>query len=79
MDYVIESIRQNFAMIWFALVTVESILAASGGIGFLIKNSDKFMNHGRIIALQIIILLIGISIDKMLTFARRTLFRYSKF
>lgn len=79
MDYVIESIRQNFAMIWFALVTVESILAASGGIGFLIKNSDKFMNHGRIIALQIIILFIGIFIDKILTFTRKTLFRYSKF
>lgn len=79
LDYVIECIRQNFAMIWFALVTVESIMAASGGIGFLIKNSDKFMNHGRIIALQIIILLIGIGIDKSLNFTRRTLFRYSKF
>lgn len=79
LDYVIECIRQNFAMIWFALVTVESILAASGGIGFLIKNSDKFMNHGRIIALQIIILLIGIGIDKSLNFTRKTLFRYSKF
>lgn len=79
LDYVIECIRQNFAMIWFALVTVESILAASGGIGFLIKNSDKFMNHGRIIALQIIILLIGIAIDKSLNFTRKALFRYSKF
>lgn len=79
LDYVIECIRQNFAMIWFALVTVESILAASGGIGFLIKNSDKFMNHGRIIALQLIILAIGISIDKSLSFTRRAIFRYSKF
>ena len=79
LDYVIECIRQNFAMIWFALVTVESIMAASGGIGFLIKNSDKFMNHGRIIALQIIILLIGIGIDKSLNITRKTLFRYSKF
>ena len=79
LDYVIECIRQNFAMIWFALVTVESIMAASGGIGFLIKNSDKFMNHGRIIALQIIILLIGIGIDKSLNFTRKVTFRYSKF
>lgn len=79
LDYVIECIRQNFAMIWFALVTVESIMAASGGIGFLIKNSDKFMNHGRIIALQIIILAIGISIDRSLNFTRKSLFRYSKF
>lgn len=78
-DYVIESVRQNFAMIWFALVTVESIMAAAGGIGFLIKNSDKFMNHGRIIALQLVILFIGIGLDWLLTFIRRITFRYSKF
>lgn len=77
-DYVIEVIRQNLAIVWCFLVTVESILAAAGGLGFLIKNSDKFMNHGRIIALQIIILLIGLSMDFILTFVRRRLFRYSK-
>ena len=78
-DYVIESIRQNFAMIWFGLVTVESILASSGGIGFLIKNSDKFMNHGRIVALQLIILVIGILLDEFFNFARKLLFRFSNF
>jgi NitT/TauT family transport system permease protein len=60
------------------LVTVESILAAAGGLGFLIKNSDKFMNHGRIIALQLIILLVGLFMDFTLTFIRKRLFRYSK-
>ena len=49
-DYVIDAIRQNLAITWMMLVTVESIVVASGGLGFLIKNSDKFMNHGRIIA-----------------------------
>lgn len=78
MDYTIECVRQNFAMIWFALVTVESIMVAGGGIGFLIKNSDKFMSHGRIIALQIIILLIGIGIDRLLNTTRKLMFRYSK-
>lgn len=78
-DYVIESIRQNFAMIWFALVTVESIMAATGGIGFLIKNSDKFSSHGKIIALQSIILIIGISVDFILYITRKISFRYSKF
>ncbi len=79
MDYAIESIRQNFAMIWFALVTVESIMAAGGGIGFLIKNSDKFSSHGRIIALQSIILFIGVLIDLFLYVIRKIVFRYSKF
>jgi len=77
-DYVIEIIRQNLAIVWMMLVTVESILVATGGLGFLIKNSDKFMNHGRIVALQIVILTVGLSIDFILDRSRRILFRYSK-
>ncbi|TGD58681.1 ABC transporter permease [Flavobacterium humi] len=77
-DYVIDVIRQNLAITWMMLVTVESIVVASGGLGFLIKNSDKFMNHGRIIALQIIILLIGLTLDWAINFLRKAVFRYSK-
>lgn len=77
-DYVIDVIRQNLAITWMMLVTVESIVVASGGLGFLIKNSDKFMNHGRIIALQIIILLIGLGLDWLINFLRKSVFRYSK-
>ncbi|MGX7667814.1 ABC transporter permease [Flavobacterium pedocola] len=77
-DHVIDVIRQNLAITWMMLVTVESIVVASGGLGFLIKNSDKFMNHGRIIALQIIILLIGLALDWLINFLRKAVFRYSK-
>lgn len=77
-DHVIDVIRQNLAITWMMLVTVESIVVASGGLGFLIKNSDKFMNHGRIIALQIIILLIGLLLDWGINFLRKSIFRYSK-
>ncbi|REG98964.1 ABC transporter permease [Flavobacterium aquicola] len=78
LDYVMDVIRQNLAITWMMLVTVESIVVASGGLGFLIKNSDKFMNTGRIIALQIIILLIGLGLDAGINFLRKTIFRYSK-
>lgn len=77
-DHVIEVIRQNLAIVWMMLVTVESILVAAGGLGFLIKNSDKFMNHGRIIALQIVILGVGLFIDFALNYLRKAFFRYSK-
>ena len=77
-DYVIDVIRQNLAIVWMMLVTVESILVAAGGLGFLIKNSDKFMNHGRIIALQIVILAVGLFIDFILNYLRKAFFRYSK-
>ena len=78
LDYVIEVLRQNLAITWMMLVTVESILVASGGLGVLIKNSDRFANYGRIVALQIVILLVGLGIDVFLNFLRRMLFRYSK-
>jgi ABC-type nitrate/sulfonate/bicarbonate transport system permease component len=78
-DYVIDVLRQNLAITWMMLVTVESILVAAGGLGVLIKNSDKFMNHGRILALQIVILLVGVGIDLVLNTTRKSLFRYSKF
>jgi len=78
LDYVLDMIRQNVAIVWMFLVTVESILAAGGGLGFIIKNSDKFLNHGRIVALQIIILLIGLGLDYFVNLMRKSLFRYSK-
>ncbi len=77
-DFVIDVVRQNLAIVWMMLVTVESILVAAGGLGFLIKNSDKFMNHGRIIALQIVILVVGLFIDFTLDYLRKAFFRYSK-
>lgn len=78
-DYVIELVRQNLAIVWVFVVTVESILAAAGGLGFLIKNNDKLGDNGKVIALQIIIILIGLSLDFVLTKIRKLMFRYSNF
>jgi len=78
-DYVIETIRQNLAIVWMMLVSVESILMAAGGLGTLIKNSDKTGSNGRVIAVQIIIILIGLSLDYVLTKIRKLSFRYSNF
>lgn len=77
-DYMIESIRQNLAIVWMMLISVESILMAAGGLGFLIRNSDRAANQGRVIALQLIILLIGILLDFILTKTRQLTFRFSK-
>lgn len=79
LDYALDVLRQNLAIIWMMLVTVESILVAAGGLGVLIKNSDKFANHGRIVALQMVILLIGLLLDWILQTLRKGLFRYSTF
>lgn len=78
-DYVIELVRQNLAIVWMMLVTVESILVAAGGLGFLIKNNDKLGDTGKVIALQIIIVIVGLTLDFVLTKLRKLIFRYSNF
>jgi NitT/TauT family transport system permease protein len=78
-DYVIELLRQNLAIVWMMLVSIESILVAAGGLGTLIKNGDKLGANGRVIAIQIIIVLIGLGLDYVLTRVRRKAFRYSNF
>lgn len=77
-DYVFEVVRQNLAIVWMTLVTVESILPSGGGLGFEIQNASKMGSHGKIIALYIIILFIGLLLDNLLTYLRKLIFRYSK-
>ncbi len=79
LDYVIELVRQNLAIVWVMLVTVESILVAAGGLGVLIKNGDRLGSNGRVIAVQAIIILVGIGLDYGLTQLRKLLFRYSTY
>lgn len=78
-DYVFELVRQNLAIVWMMLVTVESILAAAGGLGFLIKNNDRLGDNGKVIALQIIIVVLGLSLDFIITKIRKISFRYSNY
>lgn len=78
-DYVFEMVRQSLAIVWMMLVTVESILVAAGGLGFLIKNNDKLGDSGKVIGLQIIIVLVGILLDSGLNKLRKLIFRYSNF
>ena len=78
-DYVFELVRQNLAIVWMMRVTVESILVAAGGLGFLIKNNDKLGDAGKVIALQIIIVVVGLSLDFIITKLRKLIFRYSNY
>jgi len=79
LDYVLELVRQNLAIVWMMLVSIESILIAAGGLGVLIKNHDRMGENGVVIATQIVIILVGILLDYTLTTARRIFFKYSKF
>ena len=78
-DYVFELVRQNLAIVWMMLVSIESILIAAGGLGVLIKNGDKVGDNGRVIAVQIVIILLGLLLDFVITKSRKIIFRYSNY
>ena len=78
-DYVFELVRQNLAIVWMMLVTVESILVAAGGLGVLIKNSDRVGDTGSVIAAQIVIIFVGVFLDSFLVKTRKLIFRYSNY
>lgn len=78
-DYVFELVRQNLAIVWMMLVSIESILIAAGGLGVLIKNNDRMGDNGAVIAVQIIIILVGIGLDYGITAFRRLIFKFSNY
>jgi NitT/TauT family transport system permease protein len=79
LDYVIELVRQNLAIVWVMLVTVETGNVASGGLAILIFEGQKTGNSGVVIAAQVVIIITGLFIDYSLTKARQLTFRFSKF
>lgn len=78
-DYVFELVRHNLAIVWMMLVSIESILIAAGGLGVLIKNGDRLGDNGKVVAVQIIIILVGVGLDYLLTKLRKGIFRYSNY
>jgi NitT/TauT family transport system permease protein len=78
MDQTLEIIRQNFAITWLMIVTVESSALSGGGIGVLLYRYNKYNDLKNVLALQIVILLIGILTDVLLAAMRRELFPYTK-
>lgn len=67
----------NFAMAWMLLAAVENIAKASGGIGVILSESNKYFKFEEVYAIQILILLTGICIDYVLQKTIGFLFPYS--
>lgn len=78
-DYVFELVRQNLAIVWMMLVSIESILIAAGGLGVLIKNGDRVGDNAKVVAVQIVIIFIGLALDFILVKTRKLIFRYSNY
>ena len=78
MDQILEIIRQNFAIAWIMIVTVESSALSGGGIGTMLYRYNRYNDLKTTLALQIVVLLLGIGIDQLLLVMRKQLFPYTQ-
>ena len=76
-DKVLEVLRQNTAISWLMLTTVEGLVRTDGGIGALLTVQSKYLHVSEVLAIQITILVVGITLDWSLGFLRRMLFPYA--
>ena len=67
-DYLIEVIRQNLSITFMMIVSVEAMDKSQGGLGALLVDTNRALNFPKIFALQLTILVIGISLDALLNY-----------
>lgn len=77
LDKVFEVLRQNTAIAWVMLTTVEGIVRTEGGIGAMLLTQSKYLKLDEVFAIQITILLLGLFQDWMWGALRRMIFPYS--
>lgn len=77
-DQVFEVVRQNFAIAWMMITMVEGLNMSEGGIGALMIKYNKYNDLPHVLALQAVILGLGLGFDYLLGVLRQWLFPYSK-
>jgi sulfonate transport system permease protein len=77
-DQVFEVVRQNFAIAWMMITMVEGLNMSEGGIGALMIKYNKYNDLPHVLALQTVILMLGLGFDYLLGALRHWLFPYTK-
>lgn len=77
-DQVFEVVRQNFAIAWMMITMVEGLNMSEGGIGALMIKYNKYNDLSQVMALQTVILGLGLCFDYGLGVLRHWLFPYTK-
>jgi ABC-type nitrate/sulfonate/bicarbonate transport system permease component len=78
LDQVLEVMRQNFAIAWIMITSVEGLNMSEGGLGTMMIKSNKYIDLGTVFAILIIIFSIGVSFDYLLKKLRFWFFPYTK-
>jgi len=77
LDAVLDMIRQNAAIGWVMLTMVEGLVRFEGGLGAMMLAEDKHMRIDAVMAIQIVVLVLGVLQDAALVLLRKTLCPYA--
>jgi len=77
-DQVFEIVRQNFAIAWMMITMVEGLNMSEGGIGTLLIKYNKYNDLPHVLALQGVVLGLGLCFDYLLGLLRHWLFAFTK-
>ena len=74
---VIEVIRQNFAIAWMMITSVEGLSMSEGGMGTMMIKSNKYMKIDDALAVLLVIFVLGIIFDYLFGVLRVWIFPYT--
>jgi NitT/TauT family transport system permease protein len=63
LDRALDILRQNAAMGWMLLTSVETLVRSEGGVGVLLANQSKHLQLAQLAALQLVIFAVGMLQD----------------
>ncbi len=76
-DKAFEVLRQNAAMGWMMLASIEIISRGEGGIGAMLETERKYAAYAAVYAIQLLFLIVGMLQDYGIEWLRRLLCPYS--
>ena len=74
---VLEVIRQNFAIAWMMITSVEGICMSEGGLGTMMIKSNKYLKMDDVFGVLIVILILGIIFDYLFDVMKVWIFPYT--
>jgi len=74
---VLEVIRQNFAIAWMMITSVEGLSMSEGGLGTMMLKSNKYLKIDDVFGVLLIILVVGIFFDYLFDVLKVWIFPYT--
>lgn len=74
---VLEVIKQNFAIAWMMITSVEGLCMSEGGLGTMMLKSNKYLKMDDVFGVLVVILALGILFDYLFDLMKVWIFPYT--